>query len=635
MFHCFGQNAVLNSGLNACSTVVLHREFDLDKLLSSITVCNITMFFGVPTTYILLLNSTSPGDLRPIRYYFSAAAAMPVEIAQRWWDKYGIVINEGYGLTETSPFASYNHDLEYRLGSIGTPIENVEMKIVGSDSEEVAPGEPGEIVIRGPNVMLGYWNRPEETAEVIKNGWLHSGDIGKIDDKGYFYLVDRVKDMVNVAGLKVYPVEVENVIHGHPAVAEVAVYGIPDAVTGERVAANIVLKAGHVTTEGEILAFCRSRIAVFKVPSDIEFVELSPQEPNRQGAQAPPTWGVKDHDCQPSGLGEMSMKVLVTGGAGYIGSHTVRELVNRRHEAIVLDSLESGRRELAERAGASKLIVGSTSDRTLLDSIFAEERPQAVMHFAAYKAAGESVEQPEKYFANNIVNTLQLLGAMLHYDVKFFIFSSSCSIFGTPRIIPVAEDNNPTSPESPYGESKLVVEKILGWYDRAYDLKSISLRYFNAAGASLDGQLGEDWSTSHNLVPLVMKAALGRVQSVQIFGTDYPTPDGTCIRDYVHVADLAVAHVLSLEHLAASNLSTAYNLGTERGSSVKEVIDTIRWLSNSDFKVEYAGRRPGDPPAIWADSSRAQRELGWHPRYELDIILRTAYEWHKAHPDGY
>ncbi|HYP40292.1 MAG TPA: UDP-glucose 4-epimerase GalE [Chloroflexia bacterium] len=329
------------------------------------------------------------------------------------------------------------------------------------------------------------------------------------------------------------------------------------------------------------------------------------------------------------------MKVLVTGGAGYIGSHTVRELVNRGHEAIVLDTLESGRRELAERAGASRLIVGSTSDRSLLDSIFAEEQPQAVMHFAAYKAAGESVAQPAKYFANNIVNTLQLLGAMLCHDVKLFIFSSSCSIFGTPSITPVAEDNNPTSPESPYGESKLMVEKILGWYDRAYALRSVSLRYFNAAGASLDGQLGEDWSASQNLVPLVMKAALGYAQSVQVLGTDYPTPDGTCIRDYVHVADLAEAHVLALEYLVESNISTAYNLGTQRGSSVKEVIDTIRRISNSDFRVEYAGRRPGDPPAIWADSSRAQRELGWHPRHDLDTILRTAYEWHKAHPDGY
>ncbi|HYP40293.1 MAG TPA: long-chain fatty acid--CoA ligase [Chloroflexia bacterium] len=279
LFHCFGQNAVLNSGLNACATLVLHRDYELGGLLRSIATHNVTMFFGVPTTYILLLNSPPPSELKTVRYYFSAAAPMPVEIAQRWLDRHGIVINEGYGLTESSPFASYNHDIEYRLGSIGTPIENVEMKVVDDGGQEVAPGEPGEIVIRGPNVMLGYWNRPEETAQVIKNGWLHSGDIGKIDDKGYYYLVDRVKDMVNVAGLKVYPVEVENVIHGHPAVAEVAVYGMPDAVTGERVAAKIVLKAGQIVTEGEILAFCRNRIAVFKVPSDIEFVASLPKSP--------------------------------------------------------------------------------------------------------------------------------------------------------------------------------------------------------------------------------------------------------------------------------------------------------------------------------------------------------------------
>ncbi len=278
LFHCFGQNAILNSGLNACATIVLHRRFELDRLLRSIVTEKITMLFGVPTVFILLLDRASVSDLRSVRYCFSAAATMPVEIAQQWQDKYGMVINEGYGLTETSPFACYNHDLKYKLGSIGTPIENVEMKVFSlEDEQEVAPGELGEIVIRGPNVMIGYWNRPNETAQVIRNGWLHSGDIGRMDDEGYFYIVDRLKDMINVAGLKVYPAEVENIIYQHPAVAEVAVYGAADAVLGERVEAKIVLKAGQVATEEEIRVLCRGQIADFKIPIAVQFVETLPK----------------------------------------------------------------------------------------------------------------------------------------------------------------------------------------------------------------------------------------------------------------------------------------------------------------------------------------------------------------------
>ncbi len=324
------------------------------------------------------------------------------------------------------------------------------------------------------------------------------------------------------------------------------------------------------------------------------------------------------------------MKVLVTGGAGYIGSHTVRELVNRQHEVIVLDTLELGHRKLAETAGASKLIVGSTADAALLDKLFEEERPAAVIHFAAYKNAGESVEKPAKYFSNNVAGTQTLLDAMVRHKLNYFIFSSSCSVFGTPTQMPVSETNNPFNPESPYAESKLMVEKILKWYDLAYGLKSSSLRYFNAAGASLDGKLGEDWSVTLNLVPVVMKAALGLSPAVKIFGTDYPTPDGTCVRDYIHVVDLAVAHILSLENLMQHNSSTAYNLGTGQGSSVREVIDAVRQIHGQDFKVEEVPRRPGDPVAIWADSSRAEHELGWKAQYGLDTIIRTAYNWHKA-----
>jgi long-chain acyl-CoA synthetase len=279
LFHCFGQNVILNSGLNAGSAIVLHQTFDLDRVLHSVARHRVTMFFGVPTIYIIMLNQrVTPTDLQPVRYFFAAAATMPVEVARQWQERFGLVVYEGYGLTESTPFASYNHPFRYKYGSIGTPIENVEMKIFNLDTGEQADtGELGEIVIRGPNVMLGYWNHPEATAETIKNGWLHTGDIGRVDEKGYFYIEDRLKDMVNVAGLKVYPAEVENVLYRHPGVAEAAVYGVSDAVTGERVVAQVVCKSGHVVTETDLLVLCREHIAGFKIPSTIKFVDRLPK----------------------------------------------------------------------------------------------------------------------------------------------------------------------------------------------------------------------------------------------------------------------------------------------------------------------------------------------------------------------
>ncbi|MEH2284372.1 MAG: long-chain fatty acid--CoA ligase [Nostoc sp.] len=280
LFHCFGQNAILNAALNTCSTIVLQRRFDLEQVLNAIATHKITMFFGVPTVFIKILNSEIPKQaFESIRYYFSAAAPMPVEIAQSWQEKYGIVIHEGYGLTETSPCACYNHDLKYKLGSIGAPIENVEMKIVDANEHQVQPGELGQILIRGPNVMLGYWNRPFETAEVMKNGWFYTGDIGRVDEDGFFYLVDRLKDMINVSGFKVYPTEVENVIYQHSSVAEVAVYGIKDAFKGEIVQANIILKHGHIISEEQIIRFCTERMAKYKLPCRINFVESLPKNP--------------------------------------------------------------------------------------------------------------------------------------------------------------------------------------------------------------------------------------------------------------------------------------------------------------------------------------------------------------------
>ena len=280
LFHCFGQNAILNAGLNVCATIILQRRFKLEQVLHTISTRKVTMFFGVPTVYINLLNTgISFYNLRSVRYYFSAAAPMPIEVVKNWQDKYGFVIHEGYGLSETSPCASYNHDLKYKLGSIGAPIENVEMKIVDGDGHQVQPGQIGEIVIRGPNVMLGYWNRPFETAQVIKNGWFHTGDIGRVDEDGFFYIVDRLKDMINVSGFKVYPTEVENVIYQHPAVAECAVYGVIDTIKGEIVNANIVLKPSHAITEEQIIEFCSERIASYKIPRAINFVDSLPKNP--------------------------------------------------------------------------------------------------------------------------------------------------------------------------------------------------------------------------------------------------------------------------------------------------------------------------------------------------------------------
>jgi UDP-glucose-4-epimerase GalE len=268
-----------------------------------------------------------------------------------------------------------------------------------------------------------------------------------------------------------------------------------------------------------------------------------------------------------------------------------------------------------------------------LDQVFRQVEPAAVIHFAASKAPGESMEQPTKYFRNNVGGTLNLLDAMVQHQTQALIFSSSCSVFGTPQLLPVTEDT-PFHPESVYGETKLMGEQLLKWFDVTKGIQSVALRYFNASGASLDNAIGEDWDTTYNLIPLVMKAILGRTPSLKIFGSDYPTPDGTAIRDYIHVVDLAQAHVKALEYLLAGHATTAFNLGTGVGNSVQEVVDTARRVSNREFQVEYVDRRPGDPVAIWADTSKAERELGWKAQYDLETIVRTAWTWHSTHPNG-
>jgi long-chain acyl-CoA synthetase len=272
LYHCFGQNAILNSCLHAGATIVLHRGFDADAVLASIVRDRVTMFCGVPTTFIVLHDAASPEQMKSVRYFFSAAASLPVEVETKWRRKFGAIIHQGYGLTETSPFAAYNHTGRHKPGSIGTPIDGVEMRIADVADGRILPdGEKGEIVVRGPNVMLGYWNRPEATCEAIRNGWFHTGDIGRLDEDGYFYVEDRLKDMIIVGGSNVYPAEIENVLYQHCGVAEAAVYGVPDAVMGELGRAAVVLKPGFVATGEELLAHCRRHLAAFKVPAQIEF----------------------------------------------------------------------------------------------------------------------------------------------------------------------------------------------------------------------------------------------------------------------------------------------------------------------------------------------------------------------------
>jgi long-chain acyl-CoA synthetase len=278
LFHVFGQNFIMNATFTACATLVLHRRFVPDQVLSSIQRDRITMFFGVPTIYINLLNmDLAPADLGSVRYEFSAAATMPQEISRRWSERFGRPVYEGYGLTECSPFACYNHDFRHKFGSVGTAVENFELKILDENDTELPLGEWGEICIKGPGVMKGYWGKPEDTARALRGGWLHSGDIGTMDDEGYVFIVDRVKDMINAAGFKIWPAEVEQVLYRHPAVQELAVYGVADPVKGEAVKAAIVLKRGATATSDEIIAFCRERLAVYKAPAAVDFVQELPK----------------------------------------------------------------------------------------------------------------------------------------------------------------------------------------------------------------------------------------------------------------------------------------------------------------------------------------------------------------------
>ena len=325
------------------------------------------------------------------------------------------------------------------------------------------------------------------------------------------------------------------------------------------------------------------------------------------------------------------MSVLVTGGAGYIGSHTVRQLRARGDDVVVIDSLRTGHREAV---GDAPLVVGTVSDEVLVSRVLREHEVTAIIHFAALKNPGESMVDPGGYFRENVGGTLTLLDAACDAGIDRIVFSSSCSVYGTPTELPV-DESAPLRPESPYGQSKLMGEQMLEWFDRCRNLRSISLRYFNASGASATTAIGEDWDVSQNLIPLVMKGTLGRGPAVKVFGTDYPTPDGTAIRDYVHVDDLADAHLRALDHLASGGATAAVNLGTGNGSSVQEILDATERISGRPVPREYTDRRPGDPVAVYADNAYARDLLGWAPRAGLEQIIASAWNWHSHHPDGF
>lgn len=320
--------------------------------------------------------------------------------------------------------------------------------------------------------------------------------------------------------------------------------------------------------------------------------------------------------------------ILVTGGAGYIGSHAVKALQTAGYQVLVLDNLVYGHQDIAKTLGVD-LIIGDTTDRSLLDKLFSDRVISAVMHFAAYAYVGESVSQPDKYYRNNVVGTLVLLEAMIAANIKNFVFSSTCASYGVPQQIPITEEH-PQSPINPYGATKLMVERILQDFDVAYGLKSVIFRYFNAAGADPSGAIGEDHNPETHLIPLVLQAALGKRESITVYGSDYPTPDGTCVRDYIHVSDLADAHVLGLQYLLDGNQSAIFNLGNGNGFSVQQVIDAAREITGKPINVVMGDRRAGDPPALVGSSEKARRILNWQPQYaDLHLILQHAWAWHQ------
>lgn len=318
--------------------------------------------------------------------------------------------------------------------------------------------------------------------------------------------------------------------------------------------------------------------------------------------------------------------ILIVGGAGYIGSHINKELNKQGFKTVVFDSLVKGHKEAVKWGEIFEGDLGNIED---IREVFKKYPIEAVLHFAAFIEVGESVKDPQKYYQNNVKNTLNLFQVMLENQVKKIIFSSTAATFGNPQYTPI-DEKHPQIPINPYGMAKLMVEKILTDYDTAYEFKYIALRYFNACGADLETEIGEDHNPESHLIPLILDAAAGKREDIKIFGTDYPTSDGTCIRDYVHVADLAQAHILALKKLLAGGESDQFNLGNGTGFSVKEVIDMVKKVTGKDFKVTEVERRAGDPPVLVADSTKAKQVLGWKPEYaDLETIIDSAWKWHQ------
>ena len=329
----------------------------------------------------------------------------------------------------------------------------------------------------------------------------------------------------------------------------------------------------------------------------------------------------------------MRMRILVTGGAGYIGSVVSEELLQAGHEVVVFDNLSRGHRQAVPKK--AELVVGDLADRACLDELFRSRAIDAVMHFAALIEAGESMKAPEQFFRNNTANALTLLEAMLAARVKSFVFSSTAALFGNPARTPIEEDDT-LQPTNAYGESKLLVERMLGWFHQIHGFRYASLRYFNAAGASRPDR-GEAHRPETHLIPRILDVALGRAPHLNIFGCDYPTPDGTCIRDYIHVSDLARAHLLALEVLALENSGPLlYNLGNGQGFSVREVVEVARRVTGHPLPVIESARRAGDPAVLIASSEKIRGDLGWQPRFpDLKTIVESAWQWQRTHPDGY
>jgi UDP-glucose 4-epimerase len=325
------------------------------------------------------------------------------------------------------------------------------------------------------------------------------------------------------------------------------------------------------------------------------------------------------------------MNILVTGAAGYIGSVITEKLVEQGNHVIALDNLSQGHKEAI--VPEAEFIRGDLQDLQCLEQLFAGYKIDAVMHLAADALVGESMMDPSKYFQNNVFYGMNLLNTMIKHKVFKMIFSSSCSIYGEPEHIPI-DENQPKNPINPYGESKLIFEKMLYWYAQVYELCSISLRYFNAAGAT--ERLGEDHDPETHLIPIILKVALKQMDHIPVFGTDYPTKDGSCIRDYIHIADIARAHIIALEHLGNKPQYKAYNLGHGKGYSVLEVIEAVRRISNTEIPVSIRDRRKGDPAILIASSDHARKELGWKPDYpDLESIVSSAWDWKKKYPNGY